>query len=109
MKGIQDRVATVTGASAGIGRACAVALAGEGARLVLTARREGRLQELSDQVRAAGGSAVIVIGDAREEETARRLRYQEQLAASRRRARVAVLVAVVVVLLAVIALVASRA
>jgi NADP-dependent 3-hydroxy acid dehydrogenase YdfG len=64
--------ALVTGASAGIGWASALALAGEGANVVLTARRQGRLDELARSVRAAGGQAVTVAGDARDEETARR-------------------------------------
>jgi NADP-dependent 3-hydroxy acid dehydrogenase YdfG len=65
-------VCVITGASAGIGRACALALAGEGASLVLTARRKSRLDELIEQIQSAGSRAVAVIGDAREEETARR-------------------------------------
>jgi NADP-dependent 3-hydroxy acid dehydrogenase YdfG len=64
--------AIITGASAGIGRASALALAGEGANIVLTARREERLTELVQAIQTAGGQAAIVIGDAREEETARR-------------------------------------
>jgi len=64
--------ALVTGASAGIGWASALALAGEGANVVLTARRQGRLDELAQAVRDAGGQAVTVAGDARDEETARR-------------------------------------
>lgn len=67
---LKDKVALITGASAGIGRACARALAGEGARLVLTARRQERLQALAKEVEALGGRAAIVIGDAREEATA---------------------------------------
>ncbi len=67
---LAGKVALITGASAGIGRACALALAEEGASLVLTARRDGRLAELQEKVRAIGGKAVSVIGDAREEETA---------------------------------------
>lgn len=63
-------MALVTGASAGIGRACARALAGEGARLVLTARRRERLEALKKEVEALGGQAVIVTGDAREESMA---------------------------------------
>src|SRR5207244_10793464 len=46
-----ERVAVVTGASSGIGEAIARALAGEGWRLVLLARREDRLRRLSDELR----------------------------------------------------------
>jgi 3-oxoacyl-[acyl-carrier protein] reductase len=67
---LQGKVALITGASAGIGQACARALAGEGARLVLTARRKERLEKLKKEVEAAGSKAVIVTGDAREEVTA---------------------------------------
>ncbi|GAC1365481.1 MAG: SDR family NAD(P)-dependent oxidoreductase [Ktedonobacteraceae bacterium] len=63
-------VVLITGASAGIGKACALALAGEGAKLVLTARRQERLDGLIEQVQAAGGQAVAVVGDARDEKTA---------------------------------------
>ena len=64
------KVALITGASAGIGKACALALAGEGASLVLTARRQERLVELAAAVKQAGGQAVWVAGDARDEQTA---------------------------------------
>lgn len=64
------KVALITGASAGIGRACARALAKAGFRLVLTARRKQRLLELQKEAAAAGSSAVFVTGDAREEATA---------------------------------------
>ena len=67
---LQDKVALITGASAGIGRACARALAGEGARLVLTARRLERLDALKKELESAGGRVVTVGGDAREESTA---------------------------------------
>jgi NADP-dependent 3-hydroxy acid dehydrogenase YdfG len=69
-KKLQGKVALITGASAGIGQACARALAGEGARLVLTARRQERLNQLKREAEAAGTEAVIVTGDAREEATA---------------------------------------
>src|SRR5512141_3068239 len=68
---LSGKTALITGASAGIGWASALALAGEGANLVLTARRQGRLAELESAVQKAGGKAVTLLGDAREEETAR--------------------------------------
>jgi NADP-dependent 3-hydroxy acid dehydrogenase YdfG len=67
---LSGSVCLITGASAGIGRACALALAREGASLVLVARRKPRLNELVEMVHSAGGRAVAVIGDVREEETA---------------------------------------
>jgi 3-oxoacyl-[acyl-carrier protein] reductase len=63
-------VCIITGASSGIGRASALALAGEGANLVLTARRKHRLDELVKTIQASGGKAVALVGDSREEETA---------------------------------------
>ena len=69
-KKLAGKVALITGASAGIGWASAIALAGEGVSLVLTARRQGRLEELAAQARELGGEATIVLGDAREEATA---------------------------------------
>lgn len=67
---LTGKVAIVTGASAGIGRECALALAAEGAQVVITARREERLKALADEISAMGTKAFIVAGDANEESTA---------------------------------------
>jgi NAD(P)-dependent dehydrogenase (short-subunit alcohol dehydrogenase family) len=55
-----DRIVLVTGASRGIGRAAAVALAKDGAHVILVARTVGGLEEADDEVRKAGGSATLV-------------------------------------------------
>ena len=67
---LEGKVALITGASAGIGQACVRALAGEGARLVLIARRQERLETLKKEAQSLGTEAVFVLGDAREEQTA---------------------------------------
>jgi short-subunit dehydrogenase len=60
---IADTRFAITGTSSGIGRALAVALAGQKARLVLNARRQDKLDELAAEVRALGAQAEIVAGD----------------------------------------------
>jgi 3-oxoacyl-[acyl-carrier protein] reductase len=67
---LQGKVALITGATAGIGQACARTLAGEGARLILTARRQERLEQMKRELDVAGDRVVFVTGDAREETTA---------------------------------------
>jgi 3-oxoacyl-[acyl-carrier protein] reductase len=57
-EGLQGQVALVTGASRGIGRAIAKALAAEGSTVVLTARDSARLAEVVAEIAAAGGKAV---------------------------------------------------
>lgn len=57
---MKDRVALVTGASQGIGRACAAELARRGARVVAGARQEEKLAQLVEEIRAAGGQAAAV-------------------------------------------------
>ena len=57
---LSGRIALVTGASRGIGRAVALALAKAGAHVVAVARTVGGLEELDDEIKAAGGSATLV-------------------------------------------------
>ncbi|MDB5592237.1 SDR family NAD(P)-dependent oxidoreductase [Enterovirga sp.] len=57
---LAGRVAVVTGASRGIGRATAVALGAAGAHVVALARSQGGLEELDDQIRQEGGTATLV-------------------------------------------------
>jgi|SRR6185295_3741245 NAD(P)-dependent dehydrogenase (short-subunit alcohol dehydrogenase family) len=59
-KPLANKVALVTGASRGIGRAAAVGLAGAGAHVILVARTVGGLEETDDAVKKAGGSATLV-------------------------------------------------
>ena len=57
---LEGKVALVTGASRGLGRATALALANEGAHIIATARTQGGLEELDDEIKAAGSSATLV-------------------------------------------------
>lgn len=70
---LDGKVAIVTGGSRGIGRAIALALAGEGATLVLAARSQQALDEAADLVRRAGGRAETVATELTEESSIRNL------------------------------------
>ena len=59
-KPLANRIALVTGASRGIGRAAALALAEAGAHVICLARTTGALEELDDEIRKIGGSATLV-------------------------------------------------
>jgi NAD(P)-dependent dehydrogenase (short-subunit alcohol dehydrogenase family) len=64
-KPFKDRLALVTGASRGIGRAVALELARQGAHVVIVARTIGALEELDDEFRAFGGKATLLDLDIR--------------------------------------------
>ena len=60
---MKNRIALVTGASQGIGRACALILAQHGARVIAAARQQEKLAQLVEEIRAAGGEAAAVALD----------------------------------------------
>ena len=57
---MHNRVAFVTGASRGIGKACALALAGAGARVALGSRQQEKLEEIAAEIRDLSGEAFVV-------------------------------------------------
>ena len=76
MERLQNKVAIVAGASAGIGRETARLFAAEGAAVVIGARRQAELDSLVAEIEAAGGRAIAVAGDVRDES------YQQALVAA---------------------------
>jgi len=73
VKQLEGKVAVVTGASRGIGRAISVALGGEGAAVVLAARAVEKLEETAELVSKAGGGAEIVVTELTDEESVKNL------------------------------------
>jgi len=65
---LAGRVALVTGASQGIGRACAVKLASEGVTVAVAARNQQKLDELVSEIKASGGNATAFSLDVSDEE-----------------------------------------
>ena len=77
MNRIKDRIVLITGASSGIGKACARAFAEKGARLALAARRAERLEELGNELTEAHGVEVRAFGlDVRDHRAVERLRQE---------------------------------
>ncbi|MFQ5925818.1 MAG: 3-oxoacyl-[acyl-carrier-protein] reductase [Terriglobia bacterium] len=64
---VKDRVAFITGASQGIGRACALLLARGGARVVVAARNQEKLAQVEEEIRAGGSQSLAVRLDVSQE------------------------------------------
>jgi NAD(P)-dependent dehydrogenase (short-subunit alcohol dehydrogenase family) len=75
---LQGRIAVVTGASKGLGRAMALALADQGARVALVARGSDALEALTGQIQASGGEAEAFVADAGNEYDVLRLESEVQ-------------------------------
>ncbi len=63
MNRLEGKVAIITGANSGVGAATAVKFASEGAKVVITARREGPLEEVAAKIRNAGGDVLPIASD----------------------------------------------
>ncbi len=70
---LQGKVAVVTGGNSGVGAATALLFAKEGAKVVISARRQAQLEEVASKIREAGGEVLPVITDISKPEDARNL------------------------------------
>ncbi len=73
MKDLKNKVVMVTGATSGIGKACALAFADEGCNMVICARREKELEEVAELIRAKGRRVLAVPTDVSREEQVKAL------------------------------------
>ena len=73
MLALTNKVAIVTGASSGIGRATALLFAAEGAKIIAAARRQAELDALAAEIAEDGGEAVALAGDVNDEAYAKAL------------------------------------
>lgn len=60
---LQDKVAIITGGNSGVGAAAALLFAKEGAKVVISARRQPQLEEVAEKIREAGGEVLPVVCD----------------------------------------------
>ncbi len=67
IKKINEQTIIITGATSGIGLTTARMAAEKGAKLVLVARNEDALRELTDEINASGGKAIYVVADVSDE------------------------------------------
>ncbi|MBQ4094192.1 MAG: SDR family oxidoreductase [Oscillospiraceae bacterium] len=70
---LEGKVAIVTGGNSGVGAATAKKFAAEGAKVVITARREAQLLAVAEEIRAAGGEVLPVVSDISKAEDAKRV------------------------------------
>ncbi len=73
MNRLEGKVALITGGNSGVGAATAKKFAAEGAKVVITARREAQLQAVADEIIAAGGEVLAVVGDISKSEDAEKM------------------------------------
>ena len=70
---LQDKVAIITGGNSGVGAATAIRFAAEGAKVVISARRQAQLEEVAAKIREAGGEVLPVVTDISKAEDAKNL------------------------------------
>ncbi len=73
MDRLKDKVAVVTGGNSGVGAATAKLFAAEGASVIITARREGALKQVEEEIKAAGGKVLAISTDISKPEDPERL------------------------------------
>lgn len=70
---LKDKVAVITGGNSGIGRATALLFAKEGAKVLICARRQDKLEEVVEEIKAVGGEAVCISVDVSQPESAKKV------------------------------------
>lgn len=73
MNRLEGKVAIITGGNSGVGAAAAVKFVNEGAKVVITARREAQLEEVAAKIREQGGEVLTVVSDISKPEDAKRV------------------------------------